>query len=251
MEFRNREELNNFLNTLKYVGEGIQGQSLLDKKTNQVYKIFSEEELEGADYGYTYNDVMGLSHIKNDTFIWPNDVIMIDDLVAGYTHSYFEGENFCDFNDPFGVNLDNLSYAVARANEDIKLLSRRKVEINDLLYNLMFDGKRIKVIDTFEFRKGDITYLENVEDLNNEIKMFLVDGYFENIVLDNKRLYKTYYDNSISALTFLKLFRKYLEKIKNQEIKYLSDARDLANTDFGEGRYRRNYAKKRFLLRKL
>ena len=68
MEFRNREELNNFLNTLKYVGEGIQGQSLLDKKTNQVYKIFSEEELEGADYGYTYNDIMGLSHIKNDTF---------------------------------------------------------------------------------------------------------------------------------------------------------------------------------------
>lgn len=249
MEFRNREELNNFLNTLKYVGEGIQGQSLLDKKTNQVYKIFSEEELEGADYGYTYNDIMGLSHIKNDTFIWPSDVIMIEDLVAGYTHSYFEGKNFCDFNDPFGVNLDNLSYAVARANEDIKLLSRRKVEINDLLYNLMFDGKRIKVIDTFEFRKGDITYLENVEDLNNEIKMFLVDGYFENIVLDNKRLYKTYYDNSISALTFFKLFRKYLEKIKNQEIKYLSDARDLANTDFGERRYIRNYSKKRFLLR--
>ena len=145
MEFRNREELNDFLNTLKYIGVGIQWQSLLDKKTNQVYKIFSEEELEGADYGYTYNDV-----------------IMIDDLVAGYTHSYFEGDNFCDFNDPFGVNLDYLSYAVARANEDIKLLSIRKVEINDLLYNLMFDGKRIKVVDTFEFRKGDITYLDNV-----------------------------------------------------------------------------------------
>lgn len=249
MEFRNREELNNFLNTLKYVGEGIQGQSLLDKKTNQVYKIFSEEELEGADYGYTYNDVMGLSHIKNDTFIWPNDVIMIDDLVVGYTHSYFEGDNFCDFNDPFGVNLDNLSNAVARANKDIKMLSRKKVEINDLLYNLMFDGKRIKVVDTFGFRKGDITYLENVEDLNNEIKMFLVDGYFENIILDSKRLKKIYYDNSISALTFLKLFKKYLEKIKNHEIRYLSDARDLANTDFGEGRYIRNYAKKRFLLR--
>ena len=145
MEFRNREELNDFLNTLKYIGVGIQWQSLLDKKTNQVYKIFSGEKLEGVDYGYTYNDV-----------------IMIDDLVAGYTHSYFEGDNFCDFNDPFGVNLDYLSYAVARANEDIKLLSRRKVEINDLLYNLMFDGKRIKVVDTFEFRKGDITYLDNV-----------------------------------------------------------------------------------------
>ena len=145
MEFRNREELNDFLNTLKYIGVGIQWQSLLDKKTNQVYKIFSGEKLEGADYGYTYNDV-----------------IMIDDLVAGYTHSYFEGDNFCNFNDPFGVNLDYLSYAVARANEDIKLLSRRKVEINDLLYNLMFDGKRIKVVDTFEFRKGDITYLDNV-----------------------------------------------------------------------------------------
>ena len=98
MEFRNREELNVFLNTLKYIGVGIQWQSLLDKKTNQVYKIFSGEKLEGFDYGYTCNDVMGLSHIKNDIFIWPNDVIMIDDLVAGYTHSYFEGDNFCNFN---------------------------------------------------------------------------------------------------------------------------------------------------------
>lgn len=192
---------------------------------------------------------MGLSHIKNDTFIWPNDVIMIEDLVAWYTHSYFEGKNFCDFNDPFKVNLDNLSHAVCKANEDIKSLTDNGVKINDLLYNLMFDGKRIKVVDTFEFRKGDITYLENVEDLNNEIKMFLVDGYFENIVLDNKGLYKTYYDNSISAVTFLKLFRKYLEKIKKQEIKYLEQARDLANTDFGGRRYRRNYSKKRFLLR--
>ena len=69
MEFRNREELNDFLNTLKYIGVGIQWQSLLDKKTNQVYKIFSGEKLEGADYGYTCNDVMGLSHIKNDIFI--------------------------------------------------------------------------------------------------------------------------------------------------------------------------------------
>lgn len=151
MEFRNREELNDFLNTLKYIGEGIQWQSLLDKKTNQVYKIFSGEKLEGADYGYTYNDVMGLSHIKNDIFIWPNDVIMIDDLVAGYTHSYFEGDNFCDFNDPFGVNLDNLSYAVARANEDIKLLSRRKAEINDYYITWCLMEKELRLLIHLSF----------------------------------------------------------------------------------------------------
>ena len=53
-------------------------------------------------------------------------------------------------------------YYKITADENGKELSRRKVEINDLLYNLMFDGKRLKVVDTFEFRKGDITYLDNV-----------------------------------------------------------------------------------------
>ena len=254
MEFRNREELNAFLDTLKYIGKGIQGQSLLDEKTNQVYKIFSEEELENAGYAgdvgyrYTYDGIMRFSHIKNDTFVWPSDVIMTEGLVAGYTHSYFNGENFCDFNDPFGVNLDNLSYAVYKANEDIKLLSKKKVEINDLMYNLMFDGKTIKVVDTFEFCKGNVTYSKNVEDFNDEIKMFLVNDYFENIVLNDKRLRKIYYDNT-SALTFLREFKEYLEKIKKQEIKYLGQARDLVNTDISEndGRYTRNYSQKRFL----
>ena len=249
MKFKSKKELDSFLSTLKFIGEGCQGLCFLDKKTNQVYKIYSEYYYDLEDAGYIDSDIMEFGQISNSTFIWPNGVIWVDDIVVGYTHSYVNAKNFYEFNDPFKVNLDNLSYAVYKANEDIKLLTDNGVKIYDLMYNLMYDGKRIKVIDTADFWKGVPTYLENVEDFNDEIKMFLVDGYFENIVLDNKRLYKTYYDNSISALTFLKLFRKYLEKIKNQEIKYLSDARDLANTDFGGERYRRNYAKKRFLLR--
>ena len=249
MKFKSKSELDSFLSTLKFIGEGCQGLCFLDKKTNQVYKIYSEYYYDLEDTGHTDSDIMELGHISNSTFIWPNGVIWVDDMVVGYTHSYVNAKNFCDFNDPFGVNLDNLSYAVYKANEDIKLLTDNGVKIYDLMYNLMYDGKRIKVIDTADFWKGVPTYLENVKYFNEEIKMFLVDGYFENIVLDNKRLHKTYHDNSISALTFLKLFRAYLGKIKNQEIKYLSDARDLANTDFGERRYIRNYSKNRFLLR--
>lgn len=72
--------------------------------------------------------------------------------------------------------------------------------------------------------------------------MFLVDCYFNNIVLNDERLYKLYKGNT-SALTFLREFRLYLEKIKKQEIKYLGQARDLANVDFSEHQYEREIIK--------
>ena len=110
------------------------------------------------------------------------------------------------------------------------------------MYNLKYDGKRIKVIDTADFWKGVPTYLENVKYFNEEIKMFLVDCYFNNIVLNDERLYKLYKENT-SALIFLREFRTYLEKIKKQEIKYLEQARDLANVDFSEHHYEREIIK--------
>ena len=243
MKFRSKEELDSFLRTLEYIGKGCQGLCFLDRKTNQVYKIFRKDYLEDVCRISNADDIMEFSHISNDTFIWPNGVILVDDMVVGYTHSYVNAKNLCDFNDPFGVNLDNLSYAVYKANEDIKLLTDNGVKIYDLMYNLMYDGKRIKVIDTADFWKGVPTYLENVEYFNDEIKMFLVDCYFNNIVLNDERLYKLYKSNT-SALIFLREFRAYLEKIKKQEIKYLSDARDLANVDFSEYHYEREMFKR-------
>lgn len=243
MKFRNKEELDNFLSTLKFIGEGCQGLCFLDKKTNQVYKIYGEYYYDLEDTGYTDSDIMELGHISNSTFIWPNGVIWVDDMVVGYTHSYVNAMNFCEFKDPFKVNLDNLSYAVYKANEDIKLLTDKGVKIYDLMYNLMYDGKRIKVIDTADFWKGVPTYLENVKYFNEEIKMFLVDCYFNNIVLNDERLYKLYKENT-SALIFLREFRTYLEKIKKQEIKYLEQARDLANVDFSEHHYEREMFKR-------
>lgn len=242
MKFRSKEELDSFLSTLKFIGEGCQGLCFLDKKTNQVYKIYSEYYYDLEDAGYTDSDIMEFGQISNSTFIWPNGVVMVGNMVVGYTHSYVNAKNFCEFKDPFKVNLDNLSYAVYKANEDIKLLTDNGVKIYDLMYNLMYDGKRIKVIDTADFWKGVPTYLENVEYFNDEIKMFLVDCYFNNIVLNDERLYKLYKGNT-SALTFLREFRLYLEKIKKQEIKYLGQARDLANVDFSEHQYEREIIK--------
>lgn len=243
MKFRSKEELDSFLRTLEYIGKGCQGLCFLDKKTNQVYKIFRKDYLEDVCRISNADDIMEFSHISNDTFIWPNGVILVNDMVVGYTHNYVKAKSFCEFNDPFGINLDNLSYALYRANEDIELLTRNGITIWDLMYNLMFDGKRIKVVDTFEFWKEKTSYLENVEDFNDEIKMFLVDGYFDNVISNNENLFKIYYNNT-SALTFLSEFRLYLEKIKKQEIKYLGQARDLANVDFSEYRYEREMFKR-------
>ena len=170
MKFKSKKELDSFLSTLKFIGEGCQGLCFLDKKTNQVYKIYSEYYYELEDAGYIDSDIMEFGQISNSTFIWPNGVIWVDDIVVGYTHSYVNAKNFYEFNDPFKVNLDNLSYAVYKANEDIKLLTDNGVKIYDLMYNLMYDGKRIKVIDTADFWMGNANYLDNVNGFNDEIK---------------------------------------------------------------------------------
>ena len=112
MKFKSKKELDSFLSTLKFIGEGCQGLCFLDKKTNQVYKIYSEYYYDLEDAGYIDSDIMEFGQISNSTFIWPNGVIWVDDIVVGYTHSYVNAKNFYEFNDPFKVNLDNLSYAV-------------------------------------------------------------------------------------------------------------------------------------------
>ena len=149
MKFKSKKELDSFLSTLKFIGEGCQGLCFLDKKTNQVYKIYSEYYYDLEDAGYIDSDIMEFGQISNSTFIWPNGVICVDDIIVGYTHSYVNAKNFYEFNDPFKVNLDNLSYAVwslSDKNESSALLIPGASENKIIDDNLSEAGKLIKSV---------------------------------------------------------------------------------------------------------
>ena len=79
-----------FLNYLKFmedigiikeIGVGSQGICYLELRNNKVYKIFHQffdEDDEEFYIKYKKEDIVRFSHIVNDTFIWSNDVIVVN-----------------------------------------------------------------------------------------------------------------------------------------------------------------------------
>ena len=77
MEFKSRRDLLLKTLVLKEIGEGSQGICYLDKESRLVYKIY-HEFFNGCMSDYNYNNIMQFSNIKNNTYIFPKDVIVVD-----------------------------------------------------------------------------------------------------------------------------------------------------------------------------
>ena len=129
-------------------------------------------------------------------------------------------------------------------------------DIENIIYNILKNGHYVNITTNGTLKKR----LERILEVNKKYISHLHFSFsFHYLELKRMKMIDTFFENvnmvknsGASILVQINLcdeYVPYLEKIKNQQIKYLSDARDLANTDFGEGRYRRNYSKNRFLLR--
>ena len=82
MNFKSEKQLKTYLNSLEFIGQGSQGICYLDKTNNTVIKIFHDFFEEGIT-SYKKEDIVRFNNIKNKTFIWASDVIMINDIVVG------------------------------------------------------------------------------------------------------------------------------------------------------------------------
>ena len=225
MRFENRESFDRFLDSLVEIGFGSQGVCYLDTKSKMVYKVFHDYFDEEESY-YTADDILRFSNIKNSTFIWPNDVIYVGDVVAGYTSSFVKAKSL-DKIDPLKINLDKFSLAINSCYKDIKTLTDNNVCMYDVMYNILYSTEKFKIIDTLEYGDGASTYFDNVKGFDYGVKLFLVDNYFDDFVLKNSVLSDMYRDGSVSSLSFLKEFRDYLSTYLDKDINYLSNAKSL------------------------
>lgn len=225
MNFVSREHINAYLNNLKYLGQGSQGTCYLNTKTNTVFKIFNEF-YDNEDPEYTEEFLLRFSNIKNNTFVWPNDVIKVKSNVVGYTMPYKKAKNLCDTN-PLLINLNSLELATKNATEDIKLITDNSIKLFDVRYNVLYSNKKIYIIDTLEYRKRIVTFNENRQNLDDEIKLFLVDDYFDDYVKENKILSEMYKDKEVSGLDFLRSFKDSLSSYLEKDVIKLNDAKSL------------------------
>ena len=226
VSFNNKNNFDLCLKRLFFLGMGSQGICYLDKKNKIVYKIF-HGYFDDEDEGYTADDILKFSGIRNNTFIWPSDVVYANGRIIGYTMPYVSSVNLCD-TDLLSTNLNLLEKAIDKSYCDIEILTKYNVCLYDVMYNILYSNGKINVIDSIEYNFGNASLKENMAAFDAEIRYFLVDNYFDEFVNNDILLREMYHDKkNVTSLEFLRMFRNKLSEYIGTDIDKLEKAKKL------------------------
>lgn len=226
MLFDDKSKLYEFLKNSKHIGDGSQGICYL--KNQLVYKIFYNYSDEDEDFvsGYDESELLRFKNIDNKMFVWPQEIIRIEDKIVGYISKYKKANNLYKIN-PLLVDLNKLRKSIIESQREIKIISEYGVKTYDMMYNILY-GDRLYSIDTDEFSYSDIDTQDlqnrNIKNFEYELFLFLIDNYFENIVLDNKEL-KEIYEIKKDIILFLDIFKKRISELAGKEVNKLEDVK--------------------------
>lgn len=226
VSFNNKNNFDLYLKRLFFLGMGSQGICYLDKKNKIVYKIF-HGYFDDEDEGYTADDILKFSGIRNNTFIWPNDVVYANGRIIGYTMPYVSSVNLCN-TDLLSTNLNLLEKAIDKSYCDIEILTKNNVCLYDVMYNILYSNGKINVIDSMDYNFGNASLKENMAAFDAEIRYFLVDNYFDEFVNNDILLREMYHDKkNVTSLEFLRMFRNKLSEYIGTDIDKLEKAKKL------------------------
>ena len=234
MVFHGIREVDDFIHSLVYLGQGSQGVCYKDRESKVVYKFYHsyfDRDFEGV---YEKEEILQFRNIQSSTFVFPTDVIMLDHQVIGDITPYKKAKNLCQFN-PFNINLDHFIKLIGLAIKDIESLSKCGIQAYDMMYNILM-GYRMYIIDTLEYGMTDKNYEEllrnNLYGFNLEVMYFLVDGLFLDVIHSHSKLKDMYQSRGkdSSIIDFIVEFRSYLAKLLGKDIVYLRDAKKLRDT---------------------
>lgn len=233
MKFASSKILREYLLKLNFLSCGSQGSCFVDLDKKYVYKVFNSFLADEEDPYFSYEDIIKFSNVKNGTFIWPLDVIKVNGMIVGYILSFKNAKDIFSLS-PLSISLNSLKDYVTCTYNDIKILSKNNVKIYDLMYNLLLGDDGLYVIDTLEYSYGRISIRDNQSTLDFALKRFIVDGFFDNVVFEDKTLEDMYFDKYCSFICFADAFSKRLSFKIGKPIDYLSDASSLSILSSGK-----------------
>ena len=224
MEFKNKKVMQIILNNLPIIGQGSQGICYYNKK-DEVYKIFHQAFEDDDFINYTKNELLRFSNVKNKTFLWAKDVIVLENEIIGYITDYVKAKSLFKI-DPLKMN------DISEVEKDIKIISNNGIKTYDLMYNTLY-GNSFYMTDFDEFSYSDLDS-KILEDMNKrnfyyELYYFLIDGYFDEFIKQYKILNKMYEEKKDNILTFIELLRKYLSEYIGSNINSLNEAKKCLN----------------------
>ena len=231
MTFHSDFEVEDFIHSLNYLGQGSQGVTYVDQNLQKVYKIYYsyfDHDYEGI---ISKEDILQFHHVKSSTFVFPSDVLLLNGQVIGDVTSYKKARNLYQLN-PLEISLNRFLKCIDWAVSDIKKITREGIVCFDMMYNILL-GSRIYIIDTLEYHKIDGYYEEtlrnNLKGLSLEVMYFLVDGLFLDVINTNQKLKEMYYSkgNFLDIVDFIWELKNTLSKLLGHEITYLKEAQSL------------------------
>ena len=169
-EFKTEKEVMMFIkeNVIKKIASGYEGTAYLTKEGNVIKSMLY------SDIPKKYNDDIIMSDdIKLDSFIFPNELFILNDIVVGYSEDYFKN-NIFTFKGMDYIDIDKLSLARNKMIEDTKVLTDNGYYLYDIPGNILFDNNRLVAIDTLDYKKDNtITLNKNIEIIDYAILMLL------------------------------------------------------------------------------
>lgn len=242
MNFNSELALKKYLEKCKEIGFGAQGVVYRDKK--QTIKVFHQffDKYED-DYVWKKEDILKFGNFQNETYIFPLDILSIENEIIGEISKYVTGNNLDKIN-PLSIDIDIFIKAVSNCLIDIRKISEHQIVSYDTVYNTMYNGKKIYIIDTTEYTHVDFPINEilqiNQNNFNMAIMYFLIDSYFDEFIENDKLLNEMYMNKDINILEFLKMYKSKLSEAVGYEIIKLQEAKKCTNKRVRKPKYIRS-----------
>ena len=175
-----------------YIAKGLEG-NIYITRTGEILK-----DIRSNGRKLT-SDIIMSSDLELNSFIFPDELYVINDLIMGYKTRLFKGDIF--MNNRINsykkreIDIDALINARKKIIEDIKVLTRKGYNLLELRTNILFNNKELCAIDTLDYEKDRVKKKKNIEYLDYGLidKLYefgLCNGYennFENVITKIKR----------------------------------------------------------------
>ena len=159
-----------------YVRTGTTAECFLTKD-KRVYKEFNKTVLEKH-----YDNIIRLSDLEIDSFVFPQTLVFSEapshETIQGYLMRYSKGIDIAHVSSL--VYMRDFLRALAKLEEDIKLLSKSKMDIYDLKgANVLYtNDNRIDVIDTDFYIYSPSLLEEDLNEINTMELEYLLSTFF-------------------------------------------------------------------------
>lgn len=211
--FKNLAEYFNYFKPkmVRVLGRGCEGVTYTDG--DAAYKMYIYDYPQNREYRENVDKIITSEDYDLSSFAFPEILYLVNNLLMAIKLRYVSNDIFHNWKENKSIEIlksidfDAFTNAYLKMLDDIKVLSRDKIYINDLnSKNLLFDGESLVAVDTcFYEADSNETEKHNIQKYNIAISSFF------DFLIKNYPELKPYFGSDVSYQTDIV---KGIEKVK-------------------------------------